>query len=196
MELITWLFWPEFQSARPYWARPLAACCDGGPNFPWKIALPSKYAAHPTKPVFRQSSKTCCDLELTCPLSWRSPTYVPATLLGCTCSWIFYRTRVRSLFTLVTNWLTDSLTNSLLFSKLYWCDPGVWRWKFKTCWCCNCCWWWSCWQQFVVDLEAEVWSKSQTFVQTLSTRFDQNFEVEVQTRFKAGVCSVFSADLL
>ena len=34
-----------------------------------------------------------------------------------------YRTRVRSLFTLVTDWLT----NSLLFSKLYWCDPGVWR---------------------------------------------------------------------
>ena len=52
MEIITWLFWQEFQSARPYWARPLAACCDGGPNFPWKIALPSKYAAHPTKPVF------------------------------------------------------------------------------------------------------------------------------------------------
>ena len=88
----------------------------------------------------------------------------------------FYRTRVRSLAMLVThsltdwlndslthslpfsklvtNSLTDSLTNSLLFSKLDWCDPGVWRCQLKTCWCCNCCWWGSCWQQFV----AEVWS--------------------------------------
>ena len=41
--------------------------------------------------------------------------------------------------------LTDWLTDSLLFSKLYWCDPGVWRCQLKTCWCCNCCWWWSCW---------------------------------------------------
>ena len=71
-----------------------------------------------------------------------------------------YRTRVRSLFTLVTNWLTHWLTDSLLFNKLYWCDPGVWRCQLKTCWCCNCCWWWSCWYQFVADLEAEVWSKS------------------------------------
>ena len=38
--------------------------------------------------------------------------------------------------------LTHSLTNSLLFSKLYWCDPGVWRCQLKTCLCCNCCWWW------------------------------------------------------
>ena len=29
-------------------------------------------------------------------------------------------------------------------------------------------------------------SKSQTFVQTLSTRFGQDFEVEVQARFEAG----------
>ena len=43
----------------------------------------------------------------------------------------------------LTDWLThslpDSLTHWLLFSKLYWCDPGVWRWKLKTCWgCCYC----------------------------------------------------------
>ena len=38
--------------------------------------------------------------------------------------WVsFYRTRVRSLAMLVTHWLP----NSLLFSKLDWCDPGVWR---------------------------------------------------------------------
>ena len=48
----------------------------------------------------------------------------------------------------------------LPFSKLYWCDPGVWRCQFKTCWCCKCCWWWLCWQQFVADSEVEVCSKS------------------------------------
>ena len=69
----------------------------------------------------------------------------------------FYRTRVRSLGMLVTNWLT----HWLLFSKLDWCDPSVWRCLLKTCWGCYCCWcWWrgSCWQQFAADLEAEVWS--------------------------------------
>ena len=73
----------------------------------------------------------------------------------------FYRTRVRSLEMLVTNSLTNWLTHWLLFSKLDWCDPGVWRCLLKTCWSCYCCWcwWWgSCWQQFVADLEAEVWS--------------------------------------
>ena len=59
----------------------------------------------------------------------------------------------------LTHWLTDWL----LFSKLDWCNPGVWRCQLKTCWCCNCCWWGSCWQQFVADFEAEVWSKNQTF---------------------------------
>ena len=39
----------------------------------------------------------------------------------------FYRTRVRSLFTLVTIELTDPLTHWLLFCKLDWCHPGVWR---------------------------------------------------------------------
>ena len=76
----------------------------------------------------------------------------------------FYRTRVWSLFTLfVTNWLP--------FSNLDWCDSGLWRWQLKTCWGCYFCWcWWRgpCWQQFVTDLEAEFWSWSLTFVQTLS----------------------------
>ena len=48
----------------------------------------------------------------------------------------FYRTRVRSLAMLVSNWLTNSLTHSLPFSKLYWCEPGMWRWQLKTCWSC------------------------------------------------------------
>ena len=75
----------------------------------------------------------------------------------------FYRTRVRSLSTLVTSSLTDSLAHSLLFSKIDWCNHGVQRYRLKTFWCCYCCWcqWWgSCWQQFVADFEADVWSKS------------------------------------
>ena len=35
----------------------------------------------------------------------------------------------------VTHWLT----HSLLFSKLDWCDPGVWRYQLKTCSYCYCC---------------------------------------------------------
>ena len=69
----------------------------------------------------------------------------------------FYRTRVRSLGMLVSN----SLTNWLLFSKLDWCGPGVWRCQLKTCWgcyCCSCWCWGSCWQQFVADLGPDVWS--------------------------------------
>ena len=38
--------------------------------------------------------------------------------------------------------LTHSLTDWLLFSKLDWCDPGVWRCQLKTCWGCYCCWCW------------------------------------------------------
>ena len=59
------------------------------------------------------------------------------------------------------HWECLSLTQSLLFSKLDWCDPGVLRCQLKTCWGCYCCWCWcwgSCWQQFVTDLGADVWS--------------------------------------
>ena len=51
----------------------------------------------------------------------------------------FYGTRVRSLLPLS---LTDSLTHFVLFSKLDWCDPGVWRCQLKTCRGCYCCWCW------------------------------------------------------
>jgi len=53
---------------------------------------------------------------------------------------VFYRTRVRSLAMLVTHSLTHWLTDSLLFSELDWCDPGVWRCLLKACWGCYCCW--------------------------------------------------------
>ena len=80
----------------------------------------------------------------------------------------------RSLFTLVTDSLTDWLTNSLLFSRLYWCDHGVWRCQVKTYWDYNWSWCWCReigWRQFGGDLEAEVWSQSKIFVRTLITRF-------------------------
>ena len=41
----------------------------------------------------------------------------------------FYWTRVRSLLTFVSNWTSDSF----LFSRLHWCDPGVQRCQLKTC---------------------------------------------------------------
>ena len=50
----------------------------------------------------------------------------------------FYRTRVRSYWLCLS--LTHSLTHSLPFRKLDWCDPGVWRCLLKTCWGCYCCW--------------------------------------------------------
>ena len=45
--------------------------------------------------------------------------------------------------------LTHSPTNSLLFSKLDRCDPGVWRCQLKPCWGCYCSWCWcleTCWR--------------------------------------------------
>ena len=43
----------------------------------------------------------------------------------------FYPTQVRSLTTLATHWLSDSL----LLSRLDWCDSGLWRSHLKTSWC-------------------------------------------------------------
>ena len=75
----------------------------------------------------------------------------------------FYRTRVRSLAMLVSNWLTDS--HWLPLRRLDWYDPGVWRCQLKTCWGCvvtvanvdderrvECC------RQIGADLKVEVWS--------------------------------------
>ena len=91
---------------------------------------------------------------------------------------------------LLTHWLTDSL----LFSKLDWCDPGVWRCKVKTCW--GCYWllifmlknvWIIVWYRFgrwsfVINL---------IFVQTLTRGFSQDFKVEARRGFEAEVLSVF-----
>ena len=66
--------------------------------------------------------------------------------------------------------LTHSLTNWLLFSKLYWCDPGVWRYQLKTCWC---------------------WNNKLNVCSDFEQKVCQDFEVEVQAKFEAGVWSVF-----
>ena len=61
----------------------------------------------------------------------------------------------------IIGYACHSLTDALPFSKLVWCDPGMWRYQLQTCWGCYCCWCWlwgSYWQQFVANLEAELWS--------------------------------------
>ena len=105
----------------------------------------------------------------------------------------------------VTPSLTHWLTHSLPFSKLYWFEPGMWRWQLKTCWSCYYCW--CCWcvkmptenllrlLLLLVLMPRKVltmawcrfgsWSlvMKLNFVQTLSTRFGEEFEVEVQAKF-------------
>ena len=51
-------------------------------------------------------------------------------------------------------------------------------------------------ETLVDDSLVQIWRlkfvhKTNFFVETLSTRFGQDFEIEVQARFKAGVWSVF-----
>ena len=112
-------------------------------NLNWPLSHPKLKTWH----LFRTSTAPCnspiVNLKMLC-----------GTLLH------FYWTRVRSLAMLVTHWLTDWLTDLLLFSKLDWCDSGMWRWQLKTCWSCCCCWcwWWElCWQQFDAYSGAEAW---------------------------------------
>ena len=70
----------------------------------------------------------------------------PSPIIGNAC---------HSLTDSLPNWLTDSL----LFSKLDWCGPGMWRWQLKNCWDCYCCSCWqseTCWQHFGADLEGDL----------------------------------------
>ena len=80
----------------------------------------------------------------------------------------FYRTRVRSSGTLVS----DSLTDSLLFSKLDWCDSGMWRWQLKTE---------DVDQDFEFEVQAWLWSWS--LVNILQLMFCRGYEVESWSRF-------------
>ena len=92
----------------------------------------------------------------------------------------FYCTKVRSLSTLVTDWLTIVIeTNWLMWP---------WRCKLNTCWCCYCCWcwWWGrCWQQFARDFDAEYCSRYRGWglVNMLKLKFSWDFEAEVWSRF-------------
>ena len=101
----------------------------------WKWSLPDS-----TSPSCTQWGRTLTPkgLDAGCRLlflvfhtssSWLSPIMIVIWFLHS-----FYRARVRSLAMLVSN----SLTHSVTFSKLDWCDPGVWRCLLKTCWGCYC----------------------------------------------------------
>ena len=48
-------------------------------------------------------------------------------------------------------WLFLSGTDSLLFSRLDWCDSGFWWCYYCSCWC-----WRSCWRQFGRGFETEI----------------------------------------
>ena len=116
-------------------------------------------------------------------LRWRYHTHAPPEW----CHHHYYRTRVRSLFTLVSNWLTHSLTHSCLVNLIdvtLACEDDhsnllrlllllmlMMRNVLTTVWC-------------------RFWNLK-FFVQTLRTRFDQDFEVEVQARFASAVWPAF-----
>ena len=91
------------------------------------------------------------------------------------------------------HWLPLSLTNSVLFSRLDWCDPGVWRLHLKTCWRSYCCWCWcweTCWWQFGAvsevevcsDFEHKVWSRFWVQERFLEREFCQYFAADAWLR--------------
>ena len=101
-------------------------------------------------------------------------------IFKCGSSSLFIRPRVRSLATLVTH----SLPNSVLFSKLDWCDPCMWRYRLKTCWGCYCCW---CWFWKTVQIwklkfghKAKSLSRlwAQGLVKNLKLKFSQYFAAD------------------
>ena len=81
-------------------------------------------------------------------ISWKTETSLTSQWLN----WFkLYQTHIFNCPEQLNRWtchsLTDSLTHSLThwlpYSKLDWCDPGVWRCQLKTCcgfYCCSC-WW-------------------------------------------------------
>ena len=103
---------------------------------------------------------------------------------------IFYRTQVWSLASLVTNWLTHWLTNcclaDLIDEILAFEDTNS-----KLVEVVYCCWYWTCWQQFVAnlviklnfcsDFEHKVWSRfwSWSSGKILKLEFVQHFAADV-----------------
>ena len=102
--------------------------------------------------------------------------------------------------------LSLSVTHSVTFSRLDWCDPGLWRCQLKTCWWCYfvmllmmrivlatvCCRFGS-WdlvikQNFCLDFEDKVWSRfwswssgkiwSWSLISILLLMFCRGFEVK------------------
>ena len=96
-----------------------------------------------------------------------------------------------------------SLTNWLPFSKLDWCDLGVWRWQLKTCWsyyCCWCWWWGSCCCRFgclgiviklnfCSDFGHKVWSRFWNWSsgEILKLKFVQYFAADVSLRLRSWI---------
>ena len=102
----------------------------------FKIAFPRSHGKSSGE-LAQYNAQACwrrrgADQSLLCPLNHffkrvRGQVKLHFLWLWCFLCFLFYRTRVRSLGMLVTYWVT----NSLLFSKLDWCDPGMWRWQVK-----------------------------------------------------------------
>ena len=98
-----------------------------------------------------------CNITLDSPRSLRQPNLVisfpyfssSATwAFGQLINWKYCSGKMQRRYTVFIgpesdHWLclsvTNSLTNWLPFSKLDFCEPGMWRWQLKTCWSC---WWW------------------------------------------------------
>ena len=101
----------------------------------------------------------------------------------------------------LTDWLTETLTHSLMLLRLDWCDPGVWRCQLKTCWCCYCylcCWWGTCWQLCGRDFDTEDCSRYRGWdlVKILKLKFGQDSEAEVWSWFWGWILANLWHDLI
>ena len=78
-------------------------------------------------------------------------------------------------------WLTHWLTNWLLFSKLDWCGPGMWRWQLKTVWgCYYCwCWWWETVYSVTFSIQFLKVVKCFSRLESNIVTFLQSWQVEV-----------------
>ena len=100
--------------------------------------------------------------------------------------------------------VTNSLPPSLLFSKLDWYDPGVWRCPLQTYWGFYCCWCWivlatvccrfGSWGlviklNFCSDFQHKVWSGvwRQSSGEILKLKFGQYFAADVWLRLQSWI---------
>ena len=147
-----------------FWVLPLLSKYHFQPNWNyWSPRVSEKYFEYCYKDIIFQRFNMIFkpNLEFGSPSVSHSFYFSNAQNFRIEINYNFYQTWVQSLATLVTNSMTDWQTNCCLLDLI---DVSL---ACETCCCCYCCWcwWWgSCWQQFVADFEAEVWSKSKTFV--------------------------------